>query len=79
MASRNVPYRLQEAVYCYEHQLDRGGVTVEERLNKVVQLLNMLQVKGYENCAIVVACINEINKVKEGVNQIGNSNSESRA
>lgn len=52
---------------------------MEERLNKVVQLLNMLQVKGYENCAIVVACINEINKVKEGVSQIGNSNSESRA
>ena len=59
--------------------MDRGGVTVEERLNKVVQLLNMLDVKGYENCAIVVACINEINKVKEGVNQIGDSNSESRA
>ena len=59
--------------------MDRGGVTVEERLNKVVQLLNMLRVKGYENCAIVVACINEINKVKEGVSQIGNSNSESRA
>ena len=59
--------------------MDRGGVTVEERLNKVVQLLNMLDVKGYENCAIVVACINEINKVKEGVSQIGNSNSESRA
>ena len=59
--------------------MDRGGVTVEERLNKVVQLLNMLDVKGYENCAIVVACINEINKVKEGVNRIGNSNSESRA
>ena len=52
---------------------------MEERLNKVVQLLNMLQVKGYESCAIVVACINEINKVKEGVSQIGNSNSESRA
>ena len=52
---------------------------MEERLNKVVQLLNMLAVKGYENCAIVVACINEINKVKEGVSQIGNSNSESRA
>ena len=59
--------------------MDRGGVTVEERLNKVVQLLNMLDVKGYGNCAIVVACINEINKVKEGVSQIGNSNSESRA
>ena len=59
--------------------MDRGGVTVEERLNKVVQLLNMLDVKGYENCTIVVACINEINKVKEGVNQIGDSNSESRA
>ena len=59
--------------------MDRGGVTVEERLNKVVQLLNMLDVKGYENCAIVVACINEINKVKAGVNQIGDSNSESRA
>ena len=79
MASRNVPYRLQEAVYYYEHQLGRGGVIVEERLNKVVQLLNMLDVKGYENCAIVVACINEINKVKEGVNQVGDSNSESRA
>ena len=52
---------------------------MEERLNRVVQLLNMLRVKGYENCAIVVACINEINKVKEGVSQIGNANSESRA
>ena len=52
---------------------------MEDRLNNVVQLLNMLQVKGYENCAAVVACINEINKVKEGVSQIGNSNSESRA
>ena len=56
----------------------RGCDSMEASLDKVVQLLNMLQVKGYENCAIVVACINEINNVKEGVNQIGNSNSESR-
>ena len=52
---------------------------MEASLDKVVQLLNMLQVKGYENCAIVVACINEINKVKEGVSKIGNPNIESRA
>ena len=52
---------------------------MEASLDKVVQLLNMLQVNGYENCAIVVSCINEINKVKEGVSQIGNSNSESRS
>lgn len=52
---------------------------MEASLDKVVQLLNMLRVKGYENCAIVVACINEINKVKEGVSKIGNPNIESRA
>ena len=79
MASKNVSYRLQEAVYYYEHQLGRGGVIVEERLNKVVQLLNMLDVKGYDNCAIVVACINEVNAVKKEVNSFGNADNKSRA
>lgn len=45
-----------------------------ETLNKVIQLLNMLDVKGYDNCAIVVACINEINSVKKEVDSIGNAN-----
>lgn len=52
---------------------------MEERLNKVVQLLNMLDVKGYDNCAIVVACINEVNAVKREANSFGNTNNESRA
>ena len=52
---------------------------MEERLNKVVQLLNMLDVKGYNNCAIVVACINEVNAVKREVNSFGNADNKSRA
>lgn len=40
---------------------------MQEKLDKIVQLLGMLQVKGYENCAIVVACINECNALKEEV------------
>lgn len=45
-----------------------------ESLDKVVQMLGMLKVSGYDNCAIVVACINEINNVKKEVSYIGNSN-----
>ena len=52
---------------------------MEEKLNKVVQLLNMLDVKGYDNCAIVVAFINEVNAVKREVNSFGNADNKSRA
>lgn len=45
-----------------------------ESLNKVVQMLGMLKVSGYDNCAIIVACINEINNVKKEVSDLGNSN-----
>ena len=74
MASRNVSYRLQEAIYYHEHQLGRGGVEMIESLDKVVQMLGMLKVSGYDNCAIIVACINEINNVKKEVSDLGNSN-----
>lgn len=40
---------------------------MQERLDKIVQLLGMLQVSGYQSCAIVVACINECNALKEEV------------
>lgn len=46
---------------------------MEERIDKVVKLLNMLDVKGYDNCAIVVACINEVNAIKKEVHSLGNS------
>lgn len=40
---------------------------MQEKLDHMVQLLGMLQVSGYQNCAIVVACINECNALKEEV------------
>lgn len=52
---------------------------MEHKLTKIAQLLGMLEVKGYDNCAIVVACINEINSIKEEVKSLGNSNFESRS
>ena len=36
-------------------------------------LLGMLQVKGYENCAIVVACINEVNELRKEAKGHGNA------
>ena len=46
---------------------------MEAKLDKIIQLLNMLDVKGYNNCAIVVACINEVNAIKKEVHSLGNS------
>ena len=47
--------------------IEKGASEMQERLDKIVQLLEMLQVSGYQNCAIVVACINECNALKEEV------------
>lgn len=49
-----------------------------EKCDKIVKLLGMLQVQGYENCAIVVACINEVNQIKKEVATYGNTNSQPR-
>lgn len=46
---------------------------MREKLDKIVQLLGMLQVKGYENCAIVVACINEVNELRKEATGHGNA------
>lgn len=46
---------------------------MQEKLDKIVQLLGMLQVKGYENCAIVVACINEVNELRKEAKGHGNA------
>lgn len=48
------------------------------KIDKTIKLLNLLDVKGYENCAIVVACINELNQMKEAISR-GNTVDESRA
>lgn len=48
---------------------------MEERINKVVKLLGMLQVTGYDNCAIVVASINELNQLKKEVMSNGTADS----
>ena len=48
---------------------------MEETINKVVKLLGMLQVTGYDNCAIIVASINELNQLKREVISNGTANS----
>ena len=48
---------------------------MEEKINKVVKLLGMLQVIGYDNCAIVVASINELNQLKKEVMSNGTADS----
>ena len=46
-----------------------------EKIDKVVKLLGMLQVTGYDNCAIIVASINELNQLKREVISNGTANS----
>lgn len=48
---------------------------MEEKIDKVVKLLGMLQVIGYDNCAIIVASINELNQLKREVISNGTANS----
>lgn len=48
---------------------------MEEKIDKVVKLLGMLQVTGYDNCAIIVASINELNQLKREVISNGAANS----
>ena len=48
---------------------------MEEKIDKVVKLLGMLQVTGYDNCAIIVASINELNQLKREVTSNGTANS----
>ena len=48
---------------------------MEGKIDKVVKLLGMLQVTGYDNCAIIVASINELNQLKREVISNGTANS----
>lgn len=48
---------------------------MEEKIDKVVRLLGMLHVTGYDNCAIIVASINELNQLKREVVSNGPANS----
>ena len=48
---------------------------MEEKIDKIVKLLGMLQVTGYDNCAIIVASINELNQLKREVISNGTANS----
>ena len=48
---------------------------MEEKIDKVVKLLGMLQVTGYDNCAIIIASINELNQLKREVISNGTANS----